>query len=117
MRHGNDYNFCRLIGREIDELNVAYNTKAGDSYCSLSPAYPIVAYIGKHWLCPKSGLKDGGVPKSPCLTIGSHGAHRYARFQISTLIRTAGAPGTPLQSIKARQRLSNCEGTSNGKHL
>ena len=53
----NDHNFCRQIGsvvveepavREIDELNVAYNTKAGDSYCSLSPAYPIVRYIGKH---------------------------------------------------------------------
>ena len=30
--------------REIDELNVVYNTKAGDSYCSLSPACPF-SYI------------------------------------------------------------------------
>jgi hypothetical protein len=60
MRRGSDHNFCRLIGsvvvaerrttREIDELNVAYDTKAGDSYCSLSPAYPVIPCIGKHWL-------------------------------------------------------------------
>jgi len=40
---------CRTT-REIDELNVAYNTKAGDCYYSLSPAYSIIPYIGKHWL-------------------------------------------------------------------
>ena len=27
---------------------------------------PIFLYMGKHWLVPKSCLKDGGVPKSPC---------------------------------------------------
>src|ERR1700745_1418260 len=48
------------------ELNVAYSTKAGDSYCSLSPECPLPLYVGKHWLVPKSCLKDGGVPKSPC---------------------------------------------------
>ena len=43
--------------REIDELNVAYNTKAGDSYCSLSPACPFSCI---QLACPKSCLKDGG---------------------------------------------------------
>jgi small subunit ribosomal protein S21 len=37
-------------------------------------------------------LKDGGVLR--VLAISSHGAHRQARFQISTLVRTAGAIGT-----------------------
>jgi len=27
---------------------------------------PIFLNMGKHWLVPKSCLKDGGVPKSPC---------------------------------------------------
>src|ERR1700751_1469374 len=27
---------------------------------------PIFLYVGKHWLVPKSCLKDGGGPKSPC---------------------------------------------------
>jgi hypothetical protein len=39
---------CRTT-HEIDELNVAYNIKAGDSYCSLSPACPFSCiYMGKH---------------------------------------------------------------------
>jgi small subunit ribosomal protein S21 len=29
-------------------------------------AMPIFLNMGKHWLVPKSCLKDGGVPKSPC---------------------------------------------------
>ena len=82
------------------ELNVAYSTKAGDSYCSLSPECPLPLYVGKHWLVPKSCLKDGGVPKSPCLAIGSHGAHRQARFQL-TLVRTAGAIGARIVHIRA----------------
>ncbi len=45
--------------------------------------------------CPKSCLKDGGVPKSPCSCNWQPCAHRRARFQISTLVRTAGAPWHP----------------------
>src|SRR5690348_26488 len=77
MHRGNDHDFLRAdwfsrcggtcrTTHEIDELNVAYNTKAGESYCSLSPACPFPLYMGRHWLVPKSCLKDGGVPKSPC---------------------------------------------------
>jgi small subunit ribosomal protein S21 len=41
--------------------------------------------------CPKSCPKNGDVPKSLFLPIGSHSAHRLAQFQISTLVRTAVA--------------------------
>jgi small subunit ribosomal protein S21 len=61
------------------------DTKAGDSYCSLSPACPF-GYTGKYRLCLKSCPKNGDVPKSSFLPIGSHGAHRQAHSQISTLV-------------------------------
>jgi small subunit ribosomal protein S21 len=48
----------------------------------------------------KSCPKNGDVPNSPFLPIGSHGAHRQAQFQTSTLVRTAGRTriGTPCAS-------------------
>ena len=84
---------------EIDELNVAYNTKAGNSYCSLSPAYPFS--YRQALACPEELLKRRRRTRSlRVLAIGSQGAHRQARFQL-TLVRTAGAIGTRIvQSVR-----------------
>jgi small subunit ribosomal protein S21 len=52
--------------------------------------------------CPKSCPKNVDVPKSSFLPIGSHCAHRLAQFQISTVVRTAGAVGTRIVHFRAR---------------
>src|ERR1017187_9796627 len=58
------------------------------------PGTPIVCICGQARACQKSCPKNWDVPKSSFLPIGSRGAHRQAQFQISTLVRTAGAVGT-----------------------
>ena len=49
--------------------------------------------------CPKSCPKNGDTEVS--VPIGRHGAHRQAQFQMSTLVRTAGAIGTRIVHIRA----------------
>ena len=77
------------------------DTKAGDSYCSLSPARP----FGVHrqaLTCLKSCPKNGDVPKSSFLPIGSHGAYRQAHSQIIDLgFLTSGAIGIRIMPIRA----------------
>jgi small subunit ribosomal protein S21 len=108
---------CRTT-HKIDELNVAYNTKAGDSYCSLSPVCPSPLYMGKHWLVPKSCLKDGGVPKSPCaynwqqrcpsagtLSNFDVGSYRWCPCHPSCAYQCASGPGAlAIGSIYARSK-------------
>jgi hypothetical protein len=93
MRRGNDHNFCRL--------NVAYNTKAGDSYCSLSPACPFISYIGKHLVSPKSCLKDGDVPKPPCSCNWQPSCPSTGTLSNIELVRIAGAIGIRIVHIRA----------------
>ena len=63
---------------------MAYNTKAGDSLFFIS-GMPIFLNMGKHWLVPKSCLKDGGVPKSPelSLNLGDETGVRRQRFELA----------------------------------
>jgi hypothetical protein len=100
------------------ELNVAYSTKAGDSYCSLSPECSLPLYVGKHWLVPKSCLKDGGVPKSPCschwqpwcpsagtlsIDVGSYrGCHRHPNCAHPCASGRAPWPSGPLTARSKR---------------
>jgi hypothetical protein len=42
---------------------------------------PIIGIFRQALTCPKSCPKNGDVPKSPFLPIGSHGAYRQAQFQ------------------------------------
>src|SRR4030095_1977401 len=69
----------------------------GDSYCSLSPARPFIeASTDLSEELPKKRRRtEVSVP------IGRHGAHRQAQFQMSTLVRTAGAIGTRIVHIRA----------------
>jgi hypothetical protein len=63
---------------------------------------PIVLYLRRaHFgiyrqalACQKSCPKNGDVPKSSFLLIGSHGSHRQAHLRTMTLARTVGAIGT-----------------------
>jgi hypothetical protein len=83
--------------RDKDELSVSCNTKVGDSYCSLSPARPFIETSTdlSEELPKKRRRTEVSVP------IGSHGAHRQAQFQMSTLVRTAGAIRTRIVHIRA----------------
>jgi hypothetical protein len=71
---------------------------AGNSYCSLSPARPFIEASAdlSEELPIKRRRTEVSVP------IGSHGAHRQAQFQMSTLVRTAGAIGTRIVHVVAR---------------